>query len=264
MEMVRKTLFVLALHVLPACAENNCVEHLLDALSHVDLLPDGMQNAGVADICGPTIDELGCGTNQFFELVGSYSTNLCVMGDMEDRVTRTRFKAAISLLDDYAPSNSVSVFSFCATNSEVPSVIKYCSLAFAKSAGVDEAVALYESDDVLHLSHPLRSAMCEGVSVAFESTGGSSSATNKMVMFGLKVLSERNSYWGQMDETLCCWWPAYATSSNRYVAAQRARAADPPCVSSNYLARVIAELEALPPGTMQMLSTNHLGQAWQE
>ena len=27
---------------------------------------------------------------------------------------------------------------------------------------------------------------------------------------------------------------------------------------------VIAGLEALPPGTMQLLSTNHLGQAWQE
>ena len=56
----------------------------------------------------------------------------------------------------------------------------------------------------------------------------------------------------------------YARHEVCYVAAQRARAADPPCVSSNYLARVIAGLEALPPGTMQMLPTNHLGQAWQE
>ena len=56
----------------------------------------------------------------------------------------------------------------------------------------------------------------------------------------------------------------YARHEVCYVAAQLARQADPPCASSNYLARVIAELEALPPGTMQMLPTNHLGQAWQE
>ena len=265
METVKKTLLVLALIVvLPACAENDCVVRLLDALSHVDLLPDGVRNASIADICGPAIDELGCGTNQFLEFVGSYCTNLCVTGDMEDRATRTRFKEAIALLDDYAPASSASAFAFCATNCPVPSVIKYCSLAFAKSAGVDEAVALYGRDNVSQLSQPLRVALCEGVSVAFEVTGGSSSSTNRMVLFGLNVLSERNNYWGQMDETLCCWWPAYATSSNRYVAAQLARQADPPCASSNYLARVIAKLEALPTGTMQMLPTNHLGQAWGE
>ncbi len=102
-----------------------------------------------------------------------------------------------------------------------------------------------------------------GMFMAFKETRTSHAVTNRIVSLGMKALP-RGETFGWFDDRMCEWWPAYATSSNRYLAAQLARQADPPCVSSNYLNRVIAELEALPPGTMQMLSTNHLGQAWQE
>ena len=103
----------------------------------------------------------------------------------------------------------------------------------------------------------------EGVFRGLNSRISTSVETNRVVSIALTCLG-RHVAWKESDCEVCYLWSAYATSSNRYVAAQRARAADPPCVSSNYLARVIAELEALPPGTMQMLPTNHLGQAWQE
>ena len=87
--------------------------------------------------------------------------------------------------------------------------------------------------------------------------------TNKVLSVALGCLNEMGA-WKQADFETRFLWPEYATSSNRYLAAQRALQIVPPPASSNYLNRVIAELEALPPGTMHLLSTNHLGTAWSE
>ena len=247
-----------------ARTESERVQALVDAFSHFDLMPTGMSEVHVSDVMGPCVDELGCETNQFMSVLRSYCTNVCVRGDMASRTDRARFKGALELLDAYSPEDSIETFAFCATNNGDAALVRFATLAYAKPCGVDARIAFYDSPGVADLSDKLRDSVCKGIVSAFDLNGGDGVSTNKMACFAIRMLSAQIGCWGGLDESLCAWWPAYATSSNRYVAAQRALQADPPRASSNYLARVIAELEALPPGTMQMLSTNHLGQAWGE
>ena len=240
------------------------VEALVDALSHLDVLPAGVTEVGLSEVIGHCAEELGCETNQFVDAVRTYCTNICVRGNMSNRLDRARFKGTLMLLDEFAQGDSLETFAFCVTNNADPTLAGYSMLAYAKACDVDGALAFHERAGEALSAEIKKDAVCKGVLSAFVLNGGDVQATNAMVRFGLSALSSRSGCWGALDEHLCDWWPDYATSSNRYVAAQRALQTVPPPASSNYLNRVIAELEALPPGTMRMLSTNHLGQAWQE
>ena len=237
------------------------VSNLLHAVARLDVIPSGA-DLSVEALCGPTIDELGGNTNLFFDLVRECCTNLCGRLDVTNRNESVRCRVALNILRDYDAFGSKSTFAYCATNCQDTTLAFAAAFCYSECASGAERHCLYR--DIANMPLEIRAEISKGIFRAFSLNGGSGVETNQMALLGLKVISDHLPCWRQADKCISTWWPAYATSSNRYVAAQLARQADPPCASSNYLARVIAELEALPPGTMQMLPTNHLGQAWGE
>ena len=261
-----KFVFLLIACSLPACVcqgSSNCapIRDLLRAVGRLDVIPSGA-DFSVETLCGPTIDELGGNTNLFFDLVRAYCTNLCGRIGVTNRDELAQCRAALNILRDYDAIRSKPTFVYCATNCQDVSLVFASALCYSECASSTERHSLYR--EIADMPLEVRTEITRGIIRAFSLNGGSGVETNQMTLLGLNVISDQLSCWRQTDKCISVWWPAYATSSNRYVAAQLAREANPPCVSSNYLARVIAGLEALPPGTMQMLSTNHLGQAWQE
>ncbi len=80
--------------------------------------------------------------------------------------------------------------------------------------------------------------------------------TNRVVRFFLDVASVGCGGEIVADKTLCAFWGGYASSSNRYCHVMSNLAACESQMKTNYLHSVKLQLESLPPGTMQMLSTN--------
>lgn len=174
------------------------------------------------------------------------------------------YSCGLAFLSDYAGTDASQIFAYTMTNCVAEEIVDLASYCYCKkNMEVNCGAGIYSSPEFWNIPTPRRARAVDGLCWALDSHGGSAAVTNRILGMTMRLLPKGESF-GHFDRRLIAWWPAYATSSNRYVAAQLAREANPPCASSNYLARVIAGLEALPPGTMQMLSTNHLGQAWQE
>ena len=237
------------------------IKDLIRSISRVDVPPRGA-DVSMGAICGPTIEAMGGDTNRFFDLARAYCTNLCMNVGPLDRNGLMQYRGVLNILRDYDATRSKESFAYCATNSQDEAMTFVSALCYSECASDVERASLYVSS--VDGAQGTRDSICRGIVRAFEINGGSGVETNRMALLGLSMLSSQISCWHLVDKDVCVWWPDYATSSNRYVAAQRALQTVPPPASSNYLNRVIAELEALPPGTMRMLSTNHLGQAWQE
>ena len=239
------------------------IDKLLLSLSHMDIVPPDA-NLSVEAICGSSIDEMSVTTNRFFDVVREYCTNLCSRAAATNEQQATKCKGALNLLRDYDPLRSNDTFAFCATNSTDATISFVAALSYAEHAGLDQAAELLRSSQENHAQQMNHAAIGRGIIRSFERHGGSAAETNKAVLIVLDAMDKAYGRWHIFDKSACRWWPDYATSSNRYLAAQRALQVVPPPASSNYLNRVIAELEALPPGTMHLLPTNHLGTAWSE
>lgn len=177
---------------------------------------------------------------------------------------RMRLSTAMLLLSEYNLTNSLPLFSMVVTNGTDESMVEEAAVYVGYGLGASpDLVRFLGSNGFVGMADSRVGAAQSGVFRGINYGKGDALATNRTISIALNCLKDSRT-WRSGDCELTYVWPAYATSSNRYVAAQLALRADPLPASSNYLDRVIAELEALPPGTMQMLSTNHLGQAWQE
>ena len=231
------------------------MDRFLDGIASVDVLPeeDPVPTTLLADYPGIVLFEGVENDADFVRLLEGTATNLAYSATIvTNEDAELRLSTAMMLLGQYSLTNSLPVFEAIVTNGLAVDVVPEAAFYLGEANGI--------------MSGPLRGWLAnayEGVFRGLNSRIATSVETNRVVSIALTCLG-RHVAWKESDCEVCYLWPAYATSSNRYVAAQLAREANPPCASSNYLARVIAELEALPPGTMQMLSTNHLGQAWQE
>ena len=243
------------------------LDRALDSLSDEDVLPleDPVWTTITADYPGfaPLLNVsndaavLCC----IREAVTNYARSATVTTNETEKM---RLSCGMLLLERYDLTNSLSVFEEIVTNGLAVDVVPEAAFYLGEANGIMSGpVRGWLENAWSTLPFERRAKAYAGVFRGLNSRISTSVETNRVVSIALTCLG-RHVAWKESDCEVCYLWPAYATSSNRYVAAQLARAADPPCASSNYLARVIAELEALPPGTMQMLPTNHLGQAWQE
>ena len=224
----------------------------------------GADRLSFQEVCGEALATWGVGSNQLFSVLRDYAVDrVRTNGFATNRLEVVRVRRALNMLKDYDGVNSAETFLQCATNCGNASVAYSAFRQYALSGGIDAAIGVLAQES--GVGSPETAVFVQGgASSAFDDIGGTSTQTNKMISLEMRHILFCRRRWSESDGYVCRWWPDYATSSNRYVAAQRALQAIPPPASSNYLNRVIAELEALPPGTMRMLSTNHLGQAWQE
>ena len=253
---MKKIMLMVALTML-ACSiyGSPLMDRFLDGIASVDVLPevDPVPTTLLADYPGIALFDGVESDADFVRLLEVTTTNLAYSATtVTNQDAELRLSTAMMLLGQYSLTNSLPVFAAVVTNGLAVDVVPEAAFYLGEANGI--------------MSGPVRSWLeDEWPALAFERRARIASPveTNRVVSIALTCLG-RHVAWKESDCEVCFLWPAYATSSNRYVAAQLAREADPPCASSNYLARVIAGLEALPPGTMQMLSTNHLGQAWQE
>ena len=98
--------------------------------------------------------------------------------------------------------------------------------------------------------------LCGTIARKMKSGSYSPAVTNRYIWFSLNALQK--DPWGSLFNTMLidC-WPGYATSSNRLASVNQCFA-EGGCsdIISNEVIKVRNELLALPPGTMQMLSTN--------
>ena len=242
------------------------VESALDSFSRMDIIPADSECMSTIELCGPIITTKFAGnTNLFVSQVQEYCTNLCSGCEISSGVERARAKTCLEILREHGGLLSRLSFAFCATNCTDIDICDIAAYNYAEMVGpVDELVNFFRSDDVQALPLDRLNAISESVLFAFEANGGTSLETNRMISIALEIVAGNRHSWNTADHMVSKWWPDYVTSSNRYLAAVSARNAIPTPTSTNYLNRVISELEALPPGTMQMLSTNHLGAAWNE
>ena len=250
-----------------ARTSHEVLSDVADTVASCDVPCEGCPtNSPFAQLLLSASAELNLTGPQLLSELGSYSTNLAtsVAAESDDDDNLRRFSAVLSVLEDTGREIIKEKYRDLIVNCSNSSVVGMVSCAFAKASEFDSHVWDLVRCQIPNLTESNRVSALQGVFAAFDAIPLGLQMTNRIVSVALDSMSERWGFWGPLDEEACRHWPAYATSSNRYVAAQLARAADPPCASSNYLNRVIAELEALPLGTMQMLSTNHLGQAWQE
>ena len=252
-----------------ACAEANQSERLSEFLigmtsgdisDNEEFVPSTLEND-----CSAFLLESDITASQLVSSVAQLVRDMAVDSAIRTNYYKGRvFSCGLSFLGDYGSRESYDDLAYVITNCVSGGPVDLASYYYCRK-NIEEncALGVYDTPRFWALSRTQRDAAVNGLCWAFDARSSSSTVTNRVLALGMKLLPAGESF-GHFDSRLTSWWPAYATSSNRYVSAQRALQADPPCASSNYLARVIAELEALPPGTMQMLSTNHLGQAWGE
>ena len=245
--------------------EREQVERFLDGMGlGVCVYRPGIDRLRFCDVAGDVLAEWGVESNQFISALNEYALRISnEVGDGSNRQDVVRLRRVLNILNDYDGSNSSETFAFCATNSNDASVAYSAARQYSVNTAADSAISLLTAS-VHHVSSGMLNYIQGGVSSAFDDLGGTVVQTNKLISLEMNYIAQNKKRWGESDGYICRWWPDYATSSNRYLAAQRALQVVPPPASSNYLNRVIAELEALPPGTMQLLPTNHLGTAWSE
>ena len=265
---MEKIMLMVALTML-ACSiyGSPLMDRFLDGIASVDVLPevDPVPTTLLADYPGIALFDGVESDADFVRLLEVTTTNLAYSATtVTNQDAELRLSTAMMLLGQYSLTNSLPVFAAVVTNGLAVDVVPEAAFYLGEANGIMSGpVRSWLEDEWPALAFERRANAYEGVFRGLNSRIASPVETNRVVSIALTCLG-RHVAWKESDCEVCFLWPAYATSSNRYVAAQLAREANPPCASSNYLARVIAGLEALPPGTMQMLSTNHLGQAWQE
>ena len=243
------------------------MDRFLDGIASIDVLPeeDPVPTTLLADYPGIVLFEGVENDADFVRLLEATATNLAYSATIvTNEDAELRLSTAMMLLGQYSLTNSLPVFEAIVTNGLAVDVVPDAAFYLGEANGIMSGPLRGWLENAWStLPFERRAKAYAGVFRGLNSRISTSVETNRVVSIALTCLG-RHVAWKESDCEVCYLWPAYATSSNRYVAAQLAREANPPCASSNYLARVIAGLEALPPGTMQMLSTNHLGQAWQE
>ena len=243
------------------------LDRAFDSIFNIDVLPedDPVWTTITGDYPGfaPLLNVSGDAAvmGRVTEAASNYAFSASIA---TNRLDKARLSVAVLLMSRYDITNSAPLFASIVARGNCEEIVSEAAFSYAAGQGVS-APTMKNSlvEDWATLESGRRAKAYEGAFRGLNSIVGSSVDTNRVVFIAMKCI-EKNIAWRQGDSELCYLWPDYATSSNRYVAAQRALQTIPPPASSNYLNRVIAELEALPPGTMRMLSTNHLGQAWQE
>ena len=221
--------------------------------------------SSLSELCSAEIAETGMTAVEIYSNLMAVVTNVGVQASLATNENEfAYFSGAAWILDRYGNGRDyVQSLSYVMTNSPVSEVVLLSGYYYAR-ADLGSCIRLCESGGLSGMPDGLRERAYAGVYNGFNSKESSETRTNEMICVAMSALPSVRMGWGQTDREICRWWPDYATSSNRYLAAQRALQIVPPPASSNYLNRVIAELEALPPGTMHLLPTNHLGTAWSE
>ena len=242
------------------------IEELLLALSSEDVSDEGeFVPTTVENDYSAFLAEKHMTGNQLLNRVGDIvKAAASNVSTATNHFKRRIVSCGLNFLNDYGGTNAYSVYTFVITNA-VPEVAVDLASFYSCTKDVEAncASSVYQAQDFWNMSMSQRAPAVLGLTMAFDAKRPSQAVTNRMLAVGMKALPRGESF-GQFDSRVVDWWPDYATSSNRYLAAQRALQVVPPPASSNYLNRVIAELEALPPGTMHLLPTNHLGTAWSE
>ena len=180
-------------------------------------------------------------------------TNMCgAAGTFDDFRSRSVYEGAVNAMGRHGDA----------------AVIPYIDYAFGHSVADDvcaEAIALVRLSGLGHDAFALYGGKIGGrraedlalaVAHATARTPVCPSVTNRAVRFFLDLADCGQWETVRADAALCRLFPGYSTSSNRYVHVETRLPTATSQNMSNYLYQVESELLALPPGTMQMLSTN--------
>ena len=245
----------------------DALDRFLDGIASEDVLPeqDYEPTTPIADYPG-IVRCLGV-TNDasFIRLIEDKVINLAnEKSTVTNADARLRLSAAMLLLHDYSLTNSLPVFMAVVTNTTSESVVEEAAVNIGVGCGPSvELVRFLRADDCARMQDGLLAKAYAGVFRGLNCGNGDEVATNRTISIALRCLGD-GRLWFPADVELTYIWGPYSVSSNRYLAALSVRDREHNASLVNYLNRVIAELEALPPGTMQLLPTNHLGTAWSE
>ena len=205
-------------------------------------------------------EQSGLTALQLENMVLSTISNRCTSADFFSAAGNNRiaYRGAVGAVGRHCGTNALPTLEYAFANSVGANALDE-ALAIVRLRGTGhDAFSCYRrlfdasnqpgKDRAGDLAIAVSKCVCE--------TNQSAAVTNRAVGFFLEAAWSSIGCEVVADQTLCELWGPYATSSNRYVniGAGIGRVANN--AVSGYLLEAKASLEALPPGTMQMLSTN--------
>ncbi len=216
----------------------------------------------LSQLCGNEMQELGVDEPGFRFKVATLLTNIVTTVDVATNVECAAIASgAIFLLSEYGDVGSAGILAYVMTNSLSVSVAGEASLRFARRTLPSGGLDVYLSPVVAASPPSLKSELYGGLYAGFNAVGGNEALTNRMIGVALAVMNEKWGCWSLSDRNVCRWWPAYSSSSNRYLAVESAIHANSPAISMSHLHNIKGQLEALPAGTMTLLPTNQYSSA---
>ena len=206
----------------------------------------------------------GINADQFMAGTADYiRRKTIVTASSTNREDRLNLIGAIALLGRYGSTNDIATYIYVITNSTQSSAIESAAYHLLRSTNDSRDLQYCVYSRLKNPTEEIVSGLKRGLSMPFLSSSYDAQTTNRM----LYVLQYNNQYSPRMyagiDAYLCRWWQGYSTSSNRYQMVMSALMSVPPPSKTNYLNEVRAELESLPAGTMQQISTNFFYNIWE-
>ncbi len=231
-------------------------ERLLCQIS-IDVFPDGYTAPTFADWYGGVMRESGCSTNEILSALAYVGTNCCADANSHTNSTDSSIMgAAICHLGRFDLAHDhVGAIYFAVTNNAGSHLYEEtCALVDVLGMGHDA----FLSYDGLLRRMPLDRACDITGAVGATVKHGSYPAcvTNRTICLFIGALALRKCSPAYADMALCDLWQGYGTSSNRLINLNDGIGQSMPDFILSYLNEKKNELLALPPGTMQMLSTN--------
>ena len=182
-----------------------------------------------------------------------------VVGSSADASTITnadeklRLSVGMMLLYRYDLTNSLPSYANIVTNGVCVDMVSECAFYLGYGLGVSTNLLDFLKSDGFSMMEVCRveefyDGMFRGLNARYVKAG----MTNKVLSVALGCLNEMGA-WKQADFETRFLWPEYATSSNRYLAAQRALQIVPPPASSNRKISPTKRRLTVPPVAMRLV-----------
>ena len=241
-----------------ATTDDEIFDTIVEASVNCDAVPRDGFSASVSNSFAWALEKMGVDERGFLDRLGAYATNRCLSAaTYTNEDSLVQLGCALYLLSEFGAPDDLWVQWLVVTNSISDQEVSNASYHYVMGTGLsEETVDLYLGSGINSLPESRRTQALDGMWSSFYHLPQSQTLSNRVVGVCLELLRRGCFLGARTDGALCRFWPEYGNSSNRYlnVCAALEREADVP--ASNYFHCAKASLEALPPGTMQLLSTN--------
>ena len=268
---MKKILSLALLSVVACCAAAMTEEEVLgmmDAAFYRDMCYDGTwrpsrftaQGMQLCEAYSNILVRSGWNETMIERAVLSSISNRCTDAAFFAASPRNRsiYRGAVAAVARHCGTNALATLEYAFQNSVGINAVEEAAAIVRLRGCTSEAFARY--GELMHGANVpgMNKTGDLALAVSLQACDGEQTAivTNRAVRFFLGAAMEARGCEVVADQSLCELWPAYAISSNRHAVITGEIGNVSNRVERQYLMEVKAQLESIPPGTMQMLPTN--------